>query len=122
METADSLPGRGFSSVRQLIEWCYAEFKALFKYCDYKHVLQLRGQPVAKIFFVCLLLRNVYVTVHGSKAITYMEMLPPTLEEWTSQGPNARPLPNNCIWSENYEGRNEEFLYDSDSDEDNEIN
>jgi hypothetical protein len=29
METADSLPGRGFSSVRQLIESSYAEIKTL---------------------------------------------------------------------------------------------
>ena len=118
MDTADSLPGRGFSSVRQLIEWSYAELKTLFAYCDYKHILKLRQQPVAKIFFVCMILRNVYVTVHGSKAVTYMEMLPPTLEEWTEQGPNARPIPINCIWSENYAGRNQEFLYASDSDSD----
>jgi hypothetical protein len=67
-------------------------------------------------------LRNVYVTIHGSKAVTYMEMLPPTLEEWTEQGPYARPIPINCIWSENYAGRNQEFLYASDSDSDDSDN
>ena len=114
MHTSESLPGRGFSSVREIIEWSYKEVKQLWKYCDYKHVLKLRGQPVAKIFFVCLILRNVYVTVHGSQVSTYMSMLPPTLEEWTEQGPHARPIPDNNIWSDNFIGINEEFVYDSD--------
>ena len=118
MHTSDSLPGRGFSSVREIIEWSYKEAKQLWKYCDYRHILKLRGQPVAKIFFVCLLLRNVYVTIHGSQISTYMSMMPPTLEEWTEQGPQARPLPDNNIWSPNFIGLNEDYNYDSDNDSD----
>ena len=117
IHNSESLPGRGFSSVREIIEWSYKEVKSLWKYCDYKHVLQLRNQPVAKIFFVCLLLRNVYVTIHGSQVGTYMDMMPPTLEEWTEQGQQARPLPNNNIWSPDFVGLHEDFDYDSDSDD-----
>ena len=72
MHTSESLPGRGFISVREIIEWSYKETKQLWTYCDYMHVLKLRNQPVAKIVFVCLLLRNVYFTIHGSQVSTYM--------------------------------------------------
>jgi hypothetical protein len=122
MATSESYPGRGMSSVREIIEWSYKDVKQLWKYCDYKHVLQLRKQPVGKIFFVCLLLRNAYVTLHGSQAGDYFTMLPPTLEEWTSQGVQAHPIPQNYIFSENYNvAYGEEFDYDdenSDSEDD----
>jgi len=117
MSTAESLPGRGMSSVREVIEWSYKDVKQLWKYCDYKHVLQLRKQPVAKIFFVCLLLRNIYVSLHGSQTSDYFTMTPPTLEEWTSQGRQAHPIPDNNIFSENFnpEDDDDENEYD-DSD------
>ena len=47
--------------------------------------------------FVCLLLRNAYVTMHGSQIPEYLVLKPPSFEEWTSQGPRARPMPNNSI-------------------------
>ena len=74
---------------RQLSEWTYKDDKGQWKYCDYKNVLQLRGQPVAKIMFICLLLRNAYVTLNGSQVSEYLVMMPPSFEEWTSQGPQV---------------------------------
>jgi hypothetical protein len=65
MATNETYPGRGMSSVREPIEWSYKDIKTLWKYCDYKHALKLRKQPVAKIVFVCMLLRNVLVALHG---------------------------------------------------------
>jgi len=109
--------GRGMSSVRETVEWSYKDVKVLWKYCDYRHVLHLRNQPVAKIFFVCMLLRNAYVTLHGSQISEYMFMLPPTFEEWVAQGPSARPIPNNSIFSNNYEPPSEESSSDSDDEE-----
>lgn len=47
---------------------------------DYKEGLKIRKQPVAKIMFICLLLRNAYVTMNSGQAGLYMSMLPPTLE------------------------------------------
>ena len=69
---------------------------------DYRHVLQLRGQPISKIFFNCMLLRNAYVTMHGSQSVEFFVCLPPTFEEWVEQGPSARPMPTNCIFSTDY--------------------
>lgn len=95
------------ASVRETIEWSYKDIKTLWIYCDYRHALKLRNQPIAKILFVCLLLRNAYVTLNGSQVGDYLDMLPPTLEEWTAQGPQARPLPNSSIFSPNYQPNNE---------------
>ena len=119
MATSESYPGRGMASVREAIEWSYKDVKQLWKYCDYKHILQLRKQPVAKIFFICLLLRNVYVTLHGSQVSDYFTMMPPTLEEWTSQGMQAHPIPNNHIFGDNYdmEDDDDQFNYDDDDDD-----
>ena len=94
--------GRGMASVRESVEWTYCDVKVHWKDCDYKHVLKLRQQPVAKIIFVCMLLRNAYVCLHGSQSTEYFCMLPPTLEYWLSQGQN-KLLPNNLIFSPNYE-------------------
>lgn len=102
MDTHVSIPGRGMSSVREIIEWTYKDDKGLWKYTDFEHVLRLNKQPVAKIYFVCMLLRNAYVTLHGSQAAEYMDMMPPSLEEWTEQGPRAHPIPDDIIFSPNF--------------------
>ena len=117
MATNESYPGRGMSSVREIIEWSYKDVKQQWKYCDYKHILQLRKQPVAKIFFLCLLFRNAYVTLHGSQAAEYFTMLPPSLEQWTSQGVNSHPIPQNSIFNEHYEDE-DDINYDDSSDTD----
>ena len=102
-DVLDEGGGRGMASVREAAEWSYKDLKVLWKYCDYKHALQLRKQPLAKIFFVCMLLRNAHLTMNGSQANPYFVMLPPTFEDWVSQGPNARPIPTNCSFSPAYQ-------------------
>ena len=81
--------GRGIASCRETVEWTYKDDKGQWKYYGYKNVLQLRGQPLAKIMFICLLLRNAYVTLNGSQVSEYLVMMPPSFEEWTSQGPQV---------------------------------
>lgn len=94
--------GRGMSSVRETIEWSYKDLKMTWRYCNWRNVLQLRKQPVGKIVFVCILLRNMYNCMYSSEAATYFEFLPPTLEDYLSQGVKARQLPKECIFSEEY--------------------
>ena len=81
--------GRGIASCRETVEWTSKDDKGQWKYYGYKNVLQLRGQPLAKIMFICLLLRNAYVTLNGSQVSEYLVMMPPSFEEWTSQGPQV---------------------------------
>ena len=67
--------GRGIASCRETVKWTYKDDKGQWKYCDYKHVLQLRGQPVAKIMFICLL------TLNGSQVSEYLQHHISTIEE-----------------------------------------
>jgi hypothetical protein len=90
--------GRGMSSLRETIEWDYKDLKEQWKHCNWKIVLNLRKQPIAKIVFVCLLLRNAYTTMNGCQTSLYFLLVPPTLEEWTSQGPRAHPIPDNITF------------------------
>ena len=85
--------GKGMAAVRETIEWSYKDLKTTWKYCDYKHALKIRNQPLGKIFFVCMLLRNAHVTLNGNQTCDYFICHPPNLEHWLSQGPKARPLP-----------------------------
>lgn len=94
--------GRGLSSVRESIEHSYKDTKQQWKYCDTGKVLQLRKQPVAKIMLVAMLLRNVHVTMNGSQMGLSFEMIAPTFEDWIAQGPRARPIPANSIFSDEY--------------------
>lgn len=86
--------GRGWSSLREPIEWDYKDLKTQWKYLDYSHGLKLRSQPVAKITLVCFILRNAYVTMNGSQTSLYYRCDPPAFEHWTSQGPRAKPIPD----------------------------
>ena len=85
--------GKGMAAVRETIEWSYKDLKTIWKYCDYKHALKIRNQPLGKIFFVCMLLRNAHVILNGNQTSDYFVCHPPSLEHWLSQGRNARPLP-----------------------------
>ena len=85
--------GKGMAAVRETIEWTYKDMKTTWKYCDYRHCLKLRKQPLGKIFLVCILLRNAHVTMNGNQAAEYFVCEPPTFEDWINQGPRAHPLP-----------------------------
>ena len=89
--------GKGMAAVRETIEWSYKDLKTLWAYCNYKQCLKLLKQPLAKIFFVCMLLRNVHVTLNGCQTCEYFNMLPPTLQDWTKNGPQFRPIPQDVF-------------------------
>ena len=110
--------GRGMASVRESVEWTYKDVKAQWKYLDWNHVLQRRKQPVFKIVFVCLLLRNAYVSMHGGQAAEYFVDLPPSFEQWVEQGPHAHPLPRTSIFSPDYTPPSDDED-DDDEEEDN---
>jgi hypothetical protein len=107
---------KGMSAVRQTIEWSYKDLKTIWKFLDWKRCLKLRKQPIAKIAFVAMILRNAHVTLNACQTAEYMQMIPPTLEEWLSQGPRAHELPDDFIFSPNYNPE----LDDADSDDEDE--
>jgi hypothetical protein len=69
--------GRGLASVRETIEWEYKDLKTYWKYCDYRHVLKIKGQPVGKIVFVSMLLRNLHSFMYANQAAKYFSFAGP---------------------------------------------
>jgi len=84
---------RGMDSVREIIEWSYRDLKTNWKVCNWKVCLKLRQQPVAKIIFVCMLLRNISCTIQQSQVSDHFRCAAPYFDDWISQGPKGRPLP-----------------------------
>jgi hypothetical protein len=74
--------GRGLASVRETIEWEYKDLKTYWKYCDYRHVLKIKGQPVGKIVFVSMLLRNLHSCMYANQAVKYFSFAGPPLHEY----------------------------------------
>ena len=89
---------QGMHSVRETIKWSYNDLKSNWKVCNWKICLKLRQQPVAKIIFLCLLLRNILCTIQQCQVSDHF--LSPALEfeDWISQGPKGRPLPMESIF------------------------
>ena len=81
------LENKTMSSCRETIEWDYGDIGRYFKLLDYKHVLQLRRMPVAKICICAMILRNALVTMNGNNTAEYFSCAPPTFEEWVGLGP-----------------------------------
>ena len=109
--------GRGMNSVRESIEWSYKDAKSIWKYMDYKILLQLKKQPLAKILFVCFLLKNAHVAMYGCQTSQAFGCMPPSFERWIAQGPQGRPLPRDSLFHPDfvlgvYGG------YDTDDDDD----
>jgi hypothetical protein len=97
--------GGGMSSVRESVEWGYKDLKTIWKVCDWRNVLKLRNQPVAKIMFVCFLLKNIYTTFYACQTAVHFFLQSPTFEDYIAQGPKAHPIPNDIIFSNEYNGR-----------------
>ena len=89
--------GKGMAAVRESIEWTYKDLKNMWAFCNYERCLKLVNQPLAKIFFVCMLLRNAHITLNGCQTSAYFNMLPPTLDDWTKNGPQFKPIPNDIF-------------------------
>jgi hypothetical protein len=68
---------------------------------------------------VAMILKNAYVTMNANQTSEYFVARPPSFEEWTSQGPRARPIPQDSIFHPDYVNDSD---VDSSSDEsDNEF-
>jgi hypothetical protein len=83
------LENKAMSSCREVIEWDYGDIGRYFKLLDYKHVLQIRKMPVARMCICAILLRNALVTMNGCNTSVYFCCTPPTFEEWTAEGMRA---------------------------------
>ena len=75
---------RALSSVRECVEWEYAEGDLLFPLSVYKSKLKLMNFPFRETFFARIWLRNCYVCLYGDKISERFDLKPPTLEDMCS--------------------------------------
>lgn len=114
--------GRGMASVRESIEWSYKDLKNTWKVCEWKICLKLKNQPIAKMMLVCFILKNVLTTFYGCQTAEYFQCMPPTFDDYISQGPRAHPIPPDIIFSQNPEAQNIDVLSDDESVDDDVLN
>jgi hypothetical protein len=81
------LENKTLSSCREVIEWDYGDVGVMWSYVDYKKALKMRTTNVANTYLTAMLLRNAHVTMNGCTTSSYFSIIPPTFEDWISQGP-----------------------------------
>ena len=82
---------RVMSSVRETIEWSYKDMGQLFPLLNYDKVLKMRSMPVGKMYHACMILKNCINCMRYNETSQFYHLNPPSLEEYTAQGPGARP-------------------------------
>lgn len=75
------------SSCRETIEWNYGDIGRYFPLLDFHYRLKLRKQPVGSMYLIGMILRNAYCTMNANNTASYFNFIPPTLDDWTKQGP-----------------------------------
>jgi len=87
----ENIENRVMSSLRETIEWDYGDVARYFPFVKVKQVLKMRRMPVADIYLTAMIMRNALNTIKPNNTAIYYSNRPPTLAQWTAQGPNARP-------------------------------
>ena len=87
----ENLENKALSSCREIIEWDYGNVGTMFPLVDYKTVLKLVNMPVKHMYLTAMILRNAFNTMNPGQTSQYFNLPPPSLEDWLTQGPAARP-------------------------------
>jgi hypothetical protein len=74
-------------SCRQSIEWNYGDLKYKWSFINQNKNLQLSNQLVISTVICVMLFINAHVTLNGNITSDYFNYLPPTLANWTKDGP-----------------------------------
>lgn len=81
------LENRTLSACRECIEWDYGDVGKMWSLVDYKKKLKIQQMKVKNIYLTAMLLRNAHVTMNCGITSEYFNMVPPSFEIWTGQGP-----------------------------------
>ena len=85
--------------------------------------MKLKNQPIAKMMFVCFLLKNILTTFYGCQTAEHFIIQPPSFEDYISQGPQAHPIPPDIIFSRlHLQGDNDDHMvHNNDDDDDDDV-
>ena len=84
------LENKTLSSCRESIEWNYNDLKTKWSYIDFKNNLRLMRSNVILATICAFIFRNAHVCMNGNITSEFFSCVPPTIEDWTYQGP--RPI------------------------------
>ena len=87
----EKIENRVMSSLRETIEWDYGDVARYFPFVKVKQVLKMRRMPVADIYLTAMIMRNALNTIKPNNTAIYNSNRPPTLAQWTAQGPKLAP-------------------------------
>lgn len=73
---------RSMSSVRQAVEWNFGKVATYFAFLDFEKNLKLLLQPIAKYYFVGVLLCNCHTCFYGSVTSSYFDVNPPSITSY----------------------------------------
>lgn len=72
------------SSVRESVEWLFADIVNYFKFLDFKKNLKLQLSAVGKFYIVAAILRNALTCMYFNETSKFFGLEPPTLQEYFS--------------------------------------
>lgn len=84
-----TLENRALSACRECIEWDYGDVGKMWAMVDYKKKLKIQQMQVKKIYVSAMILRNAFVTMNAGITSEYFNIVPPTFEVWTNEGPRV---------------------------------
>jgi hypothetical protein len=79
------------SSLRETIEWDYGDVARYFPFVKVKQVLKMKRISVVDIYLRAMIMRNALNAIKPNNTAIYYSNRPPTLAQWTAQGPNVAP-------------------------------
>ena len=78
----EQLFNKNMNRVRTSVEWTFGEVATYFAFTDFKKNLKIGLSPVGTIYIAAVLLHNAMTCLYGSFTSKYMEIEPPSLEEY----------------------------------------
>ena len=70
------------SAVRSSVEWLFGDTINCFKCLDFKKNLKLDLSRVGKMYIVSAHLQNALTCLYGNQTSSFLDLKPPTLEEY----------------------------------------
>ncbi len=73
---------KSMSSVCVSVEWIFGDIVNYFKFMDFKKNLKVGLSQVGKMYIVAAVLRNALTCLYGYETSQFLEVDPPTLQEY----------------------------------------
>ena len=75
---------KSMSSVRTSVEWIFGDIVSSFKFLDFKKNPKIGLSTVGKLYIVSALMRNALTCLYGNSTSAFLNLDPPSLEEYFS--------------------------------------